>query len=47
MDLSNLCIVFNKADEDEDDVESVKAYYAEAFKQAECKNLPKPSSLND
>jgi len=47
MNPKNLYIVFNKADESEDNAKSVKAFYAEAFEQAKCKNLPKPDSLSE
>jgi GTPase involved in cell partitioning and DNA repair len=45
MQAENLVVVFNKADEDEDDQKSVLEFYAEALKQAKCKNLPKVETL--
>lgn len=42
MTRENLVVVFNKADPDEDSFESVRDYYAEAYQQSECKNLPEP-----
>lgn len=46
MKSSNLMVIFNKADEDEDSIESVTAFYAEAHRQADCKHLPLPTDLN-
>lgn len=40
-------VIFNKADEDEDDQESVTAFYAEAYAQAKCEFLPKAEDLNE
>ena len=45
MKANNLVIVFNKADEDEDNLNSVLKFYAEAFEQAECEHMPKPNEL--
>lgn len=50
MQAENLVVVFNKADEEEDDQKSVLQFYAEAHKQAKCKNMPaveklKPDSI--
>jgi len=45
MKADNLVIVFNKADEDEDDFKSVMEFYEEAYKQAKCKNMPKGCDL--
>ena len=40
MQANNLVIVFNKAEEGEDNLNSVLKFYAEAFAQAKCEHLP-------
>ena len=47
MKADNLVIVFNKADEDEDNFESVMQFYKEAYEQAKCKNMPKVQDLQE
>jgi hypothetical protein len=43
----NIIICYNKADEDEDEYETVIKFYAEAHKQSECKALPKAEDLDE
>lgn len=46
---NNLCIIFNKCVEDEDDIDSVKEFYADLVTQGKCsealKNLPEENML--
>jgi hypothetical protein len=46
MQANNLVIVFNKAEEGEDNLNSVLKFYAEAFEQAKCDHMPKPNELD-
>jgi folylpolyglutamate synthase/dihydropteroate synthase len=46
MKANNLVIVFNKATK-EDDFESVLEFYAEAYEQANCVNMPKPDEVKE
>jgi len=42
----HLCIIFNKADEDEDSFDSVLEYYKSAWGQANCANMPPAGALS-